>query len=322
MEEQPVVKNEYNIYNQQREKNSGAIIDWFMTALVVIIAIAIIATYFVEFDAEADLNIKKATTQTLWLAVGTFCVGELSKRIFRRKGEKTEEYRTAETEANAAIKELNESPYADSAADYCKHVTDTTIERYRKHQLVTVGIDMDTFESAYLGKGIFYLFKHMLKGTISFLQLKAIWRCNHIKTKAYDPRFITSYNSEDNSELVPSEQNNTRKADRKNSFTSVLFSIGSAAGIGFVFHDVLVNFSAEVLFLAIVKIVIMAINFALKATFGWNLSIMDIRRNRLRKSEAQACIAYAKANKADSQKMQKKEGLFPSEQLAKSVTTI
>ena len=294
--EKPVVKNEYNIY-QRPPKNSGAIIDWFMTALVVVIAIAIIATYFVEFDAEADLNLKKATTQTLWLAVGTFCVGELAKRIFRRKGEKTEDYKTAETEANAAIKELNESEHANRAAEYCKHVTDTTIERYRSHQLVTVGIDMETFKDRYLGKGAFYLLKLMLKGKLSFLQLKAVWRCNHVKTKAYDPRFITSYNSEDNSELVPSEQNNTRKADRKNSLTSVLFSVGSAAGIGFVFHDVLVNFSAEVLFLAIIKIVIMTINFALKATFGWNLSIMDIRRNRLRKSEAQACIAYAKAER-------------------------
>lgn len=294
--EKPVVKNEYNIY-QRPPKNSGTIIDWFMTALVVVIAIAIIATYFVEFDAEADLNLKKATTQTLWLAVGTFCVGELAKRIFRRKGEKTEDYKTAETEANAAIKELNESEHANRAAEYCKHVTDTTIERYRSHQLVTVGIDMETFKDRYLGKGAFYLLKLMLKGKLSFLQLKAVWRCNHVKTKAYDPRFITSYNSEDNSELVPSEQNNTRKADRKNSLTSVLFSVGSAAGIGFVFHDVLVNFSAEVLFLAIIKIVIMTINFALKATFGWNLSIMDIRRNRLRKSEAQACIAYAKAER-------------------------
>ena len=68
------------------------IVDWFSSALIVIITIGIIATYFISFNVSTDISIKDVTVNTIWFAVGTFSIGALTKKMFRRKGEKTEEY--------------------------------------------------------------------------------------------------------------------------------------------------------------------------------------------------------------------------------------
>lgn len=282
------------IYISRKEKGNSIAIDFFMIAMFVIIVVALIATYFIEFDMDADFNIKTATTQTIWLALGTFSAGELSKRIFRRKGEKTEAFIKAEEEACEAIYELNKVG-VENATAYCTHTTRQVIKRFREHNLLMVGISLKKYEEEYLGKGIMYLLKKMFKGELSYLQTKALMRCNTAKIKPYNPRFITSYNSEDRYDLVPSEQHNTRKADVNNTIQKFIFSLGTAFGIGFIFHDVLLNFSAEMIFVALIRIIAMAIGCCLNASFGWNLSLMDIRRNKLRKSEAEACIAFAKS---------------------------
>ena len=277
------------------EPKGGVLVDWFMTALIILITAAIIATYFIQFDLTAGLNVKKVTVNTLWFAVGTFSIGALAKRVFRRKGEKTQAYEMAEAEANKAIKALNESKYANRASEYAEQKTRETIERFRKHTLVTVGIDYQEYQNAYLGKGVKTLLFSFLRGEVSFLQYRAIWRCNRVKIKAYDPNFITSYDAEVNEGQTASDMYNVKKANRNNDLTSAFFTICSAFGIGFMFSDVLLNFSAETLFEAIIKIVMIGINIGLKASFGWNLSVMETKRNNLRASEARACMAWAES---------------------------
>lgn len=296
IEPEGVQKVEYHYH--QKPVASNEVIDWILNALVIIIVLAIMTTFFVDFNASVDVNIEKATTQAVWLAFASFCLGELGKRIFRRKGQRTKAFKEAEANATAEIKSLNTNGYAKYADKYCTKVTEDTIERYRKNQLYAIGIDYKTYKEKYLGKGLCYLLKLAKKGEISRLQARALYRCNAVKVKHYNPAFITSYNAEDNAMLVPSEQNNTTYADTKNTVTSLIFSLGSAFGVGFMFYDVLVNFSLEALFFAFVKLVVLAISFALKATFGWNLAIIEMQRNRLRESEAKACAEYAKTIKA------------------------
>lgn len=279
------------VYYNKNDKQSGVVIDFFMLSMFVIITIALIATFFINFDMNAEFNIKKATPQALWFALGSFCSGELAKRIFRRKGEKTEEFIKAENEACEAIKAVNLLG-ENAASNYCAHATLEVIKRFRSNTLIAVGIFLETYETEYIGKGAWYLFKRIKSGELSYLQAKAILKCNKAKIKLYNPRFITSYNSEDRFDIVPSEQHNTKKADLNNTIQKFIFSIGTAFGVGFIFYDVVINFSAEMVFLAIVKIIAMAIGTCLNASFGWNLALMDMRRNRLRKSEADACCAY------------------------------
>ena len=281
--------------HQPRQKANNEFVDWILSALVIVIVVAIIAAFFVDFNVETKLNIKKATTQMIFMSLATFCVGELSKRIFKRKGEKTKAYKEAEEEAEKEIKALNDSGYADIAEDYCKDVTEKTIKRTRLHLLTSVGISYENYADKYCGKSSTYLFGLVCKKELSFMQARTIIKCNHIKTKPYNPRFITSYAAETTLDIVPSEQNKVGLADAKNTIISILFSAGSSFGVGFIFYDTIVNFSLENLFLAIIKLILIAISFALKATFGWNLSVMETRRNLLRASEAKACVEYAKS---------------------------
>lgn len=290
-EEKKTIENHYHVV--QKQYSPEKTIDIVMVMLLVIVAISVIATYFIDFNVEASIDLKKATTQTIWLAFSTFCVGELAKRIFHRKGKKTKAYEEAEAGAIAAIKTLNESVDSEMIVEYCEEVTETTIDRYRTHLLVSVGISKESFEKNYLGKDGIDLCKRMLKKEISYLQFRALRKCNKIRTKPYNPNFITSYSARDNAEFVPSE-NFIQRKDAYNTLYSVLFSISSASGVGFIFYDMFVSFSAEAVFMAIIKIIIMAVIFALKSTFGWNLAIMEIERNRLRESEAIACKKWAK----------------------------
>ena len=276
----------------------SAIVDWFMSALIVIIAVAVIATYFIMFDVDMNIDIKKATVNTVWFAIGNFAIGALGKKIFRRKGEKTNAYAKAEEEANTAIDELCNSDYAKYAPAYCKDYTKRSLERYREHQLVAVGLSLAVFNEKWLGKGFSETFKAWRKKNITFLQFRAIWRCNAVKVQAYNPNFILSYNSSMSDTQAPSSMYNSKRSNAFDNVKSAVMVTFSALGIGFMFSDVILNFSVVVLFAAIVKTIMLAINLALKATFGWNLSIMDIKRNKLRASEAKACVAWAKKNQS------------------------
>ena len=287
-----------NYYVTEKPKKSPAeVVDFAMVTIFIVLIVAIVSTYFVNFNVGTIVSLKKVTWQAFWVWLASYCTGELAKRIFRRKGQKTDEYKEAEEEANTAIKTLNESEYLACAPAYCKYVTENTMDRYRTHQLMIVGISLETFKEKYLGRGKLFLLGKMLKGELSFMQARAINRCNHLKTKSYDPRFITSYNAEDDSSLTPQQWYDTKLAERRDAVRSFILSAGAAFGVCGIFYDFIVAFSAEAIIAAVVKIIIMATSCALKSNFGWNLSVMEICRNKTKANEAKACMAWADKNK-------------------------
>lgn len=300
------VNNTYYV-KEKKSVGNGSLVDWVLTAVLIMIMFFISASYFVKFGGGLKLSIRKAATDTAWVTIAVLFVKELAKHIFKRKGQRTVNYDTAEKKANKAIQTLNENVDSDTVQKYCEDVTKKTIERYRKHQLTTVGLTLEDFKDKYLGVGVFKMMKALLKGELSFLQARAIWRCNHLKTKPYNPQFITSFDAEDNSELVPSQQNDTKKADRRDSIKSFIFAFGSAFGVGFVFSDIFLDFSKEMIFLAIIKIILLIVSFALSASFGWNLSLMEISRNKSRASEAKKCMRVAEVDKEIIKKLDEVE---------------
>ena len=290
------VNNTYYV-KERKSVGNGSLVDWVLTAVLIMTMFFISASYFVKMGDGLKLSIYKAATDTAWVTIAVLFVKELSKHIFKRKGQRTIDYDKAEKKANKAIQTLNENVDSDKVQEYCEEVTTQTIERYRKHQLTTVGLTLEDFTDKYLGVGLVKMLKSLFKGELSFLQARAIWRCNHLKTKPYNPQFITAFDAEDNSELVPSQQNDTKKADRRNSIKSFIFAFGSSFGVSVVFSDIFLDFSKEMIFLAIIKIILLIVSFALSATCGWNLSLMEIARNNLRASEAKKCMRYAEVDK-------------------------
>jgi hypothetical protein len=199
-------------------------------------------------------------------------------------------------DAIKATKELNEKGAGARVIEFCEKRTKDTMQRYRKNELTAVGITIDRFELEYLGKGIKTLWKDFWAGKLSFLQCRAINRCNHTHIKAYDPNFITSYYAAATKIQTASAAIDVEKADRKNDLQSAIFTMLSAFSVGVMFSSVILSFSAQIVFLAIVKIITIGINIGMKATRGWDLSLMEIQRNKLRVSETKACIEWIDKN--------------------------
>ena len=295
-EERQTTNNYY--VKERRIIGNSVLLDWVITAVLVALMFFISASYFIDSSGNIVIGMKKAAIDTVWVAVAILFVKELAKWLFKRKGQRTKEYLQAENRAKKAIHTLNENVDGDKVQAYCDEVTEQTIKRHRKYQLTTVGMELDSFNSKYLGKGTFTLFCEVIRRRLSLLQARAVWRCNHVKTRPYDPNFITSYSAEDNSALVPSQQNNAKKADRKHSFKSLFLTMGTSFGVCFAFRDIFLNFSKEMVFLAIIKIILLIVNFALNAIFGWNLSLIEQARNESRTSEAKKCMKYADVDQA------------------------
>ena len=285
------VTNNYYV-KTQKPATSGVLIDWVLTIILIIVMLFISVSYFAEFGGSLEVSFKKAAIDTAWVGIAMICVKELGRYIFKRKGQRTEQYIDSQKKAKKAIRTLNENVHYDKGKEYCNVVTRNTVQSYRCYQLSTVGLDIDTFNAKYLGKSVFYLIACVFRREISIVQAKVLRRCNHLKTKQYNPKFITSYSAENNIELVPSQLNDAKKADMEYSIRSLIGTALTAFGVGFAFNDLYLNFSKEMLFLAIIKIILLIVMFAVSAIKGWYISLIEQSRNESIVSEVKTCMQY------------------------------
>ena len=303
-------KKVMNVTVINKQKPEGAFVDVFTVAVTVVIFVAIIASYFVMIDPTAKISVQEITVEVVWILAGTVSIGELIKQYNRTRGRRTESYKAAEEEAREKMKALCESPYRNRVSDYCKNYTDSTITLYREHQLHIVGISMEEYSAKYLGKGLRELWGCIKKKEISMEQYRAIRRCNKIKIKAYDPNFITSFNASFSLDKTPSQMFDADRANKINMVKSLVLSFVSAVFVGRLFTNIVLNFTAAAVFSSIIKVVMILINAAFKASFGWNLAQMEIQRNKLRASETEACIDWCK-NNSEKQLVEKIEEFKP-----------
>ena len=236
------VTNTYYV-RERKSATSGVLIDWVLTIILIVLMLFISVSYFAEFGGSFKVSFRKAAVDTAWVGLAMICVKELGRYVFKRKGQRTEKYIEAEDTAKKAIRVLNENVHFDTVQEYCNEVTKNVVLSYRSYQLSTVGLDVDIFNSKYLGKSAFFLIGNVFKREISITQARVLYRCNHLKTKQYNPKFITSYSAENNIELVPSQQYDAKKADIRYSFRSLIGTCLTAFGVGFAFNDLYLNFS-------------------------------------------------------------------------------
>lgn len=303
-------KKVMNVTVINKQKPEGAFVDVFTIAVTVVIFVAIIASYFVMIDPAAEISVQEITVEVVWMLAGTVSIGELIKQYNRNRGRRTESYKAAETEAREKMKALCDSPYRIRVSEYCKSYTDETITLYREHQLHIVGITLDEYKKNYLGRGVRDLLAFVKKKEISMEQYRAIRRCNKIKIKAYDPNFITSFNASFSLDKTPSQMFDADRADKINMVKSLILSFVSAIFVGRLFTNIVLNFTAAAIFSAIIKVIMILINTAFKASFGWNLAQMEIQRNKLRASETEACIEWCKAH-PEKQSVEKTDEFKP-----------
>lgn len=293
----PEDKKPMNVTIVKKEKSAGSFVDTLLTVLLIVIVFALESSYFVVFNPDMQINVKSLTLNTIWFAIGTISVGMLTKKIAKNKGRQTKEYEESEIYANGAIKKINETIGAERVSEYCANYTEETLYRGRKYLLSAVGLSVEDYEKRFIGKGKKELSEMVKAKEITQEQLKALIRCNRLKIREYDPNFILSYNSEIDSNKTPSSMYNVELSDKANTAKSVIGTLVSSLFVCSMTSSILYDFSNEAIIGAVTKIIMILVNVCFKASFGWNITLQEIKRNKLRASEAEACEKWCKGNK-------------------------
>ena len=275
---------------------NSKIIDTVQSVAAVFIFLFVIVTYFVTFQFNLDISLKDFTLNCIWFLVGNYAIGILCKSISKSKHRSTEEYREAQGRCEKIITELSESGYSARVAEYCEQRVKNMVWKQRKHYLGYVGITPEEYTEKYLGKSKREILREYPDCRLTKSQLQAICKCNHIRVGNYNPDFLLVFEADLTQNKSPSEMFNTKKQDGLNNLTSLASGIFSALFAGSIAYDFVFNFSATLVFMVLIKVVMILINVAFKIRFGWNIALQEIKQNELRASEAKACLEWCKAN--------------------------
>lgn len=258
----------------------------------VLILIAVVASYFLKnLGGLANVSLSELTSGGIWLAVGCYTISTIFKQISINRAKLTKEYTTAKKNADRKLKKYADDGLLVYAKEYCQEYEEETLTEDRKRILAPVGVDFDTFLQKYLAKSFVYLL--FAEKTLSFKQRIAISKANHVKRSHYNPDFLRTTVRVRNRKS-PSETNDT---DRKNAIDNVKSFVSSMLGGAFavsIASDIVFAFSTEALIAAGIKLAVIIMTSAMRASFGWRLiTETEVGRLELQASEAVTCIKWS-----------------------------
>ncbi len=275
---------------------SSKVIDTVQSVAIVFIFLFVIVTYFVNFRFDLNLSIKDLTINCIWFLVGNYAIGILCKSVARSKGRETEAYKNAQEKCEKSIAELNESGVSPRVPGYCEQRVKNMVKKQRSHILGYAGIAFEEYMEKYLGKSKREILRDYPDAVFTKTQMQAIKKCNHIRVGNYNPDFLLVFEADLTQNKAPSEMYDTKKANSINNVTSLFSSIFSALFACSIAYDFVFNFSAALVFMVIIKVVMILINIAFKFRFGWGIAAQEAKQNELRASEAKACMEWCKTN--------------------------
>lgn len=290
MSDNSTIKNEITVVKKpptQKTVNSILII-----AAVIVFAVVILSYFVEDLNIFANLTLKELTSGALWVCVGCFSISEIIKKVAINRAKQTTAYTTEKKRTDKKLAEYSKSNALKYAAKYCQNYEKELLKATRTRILENVGIDYGEFEKNYLAKSVWTIFKNYKH--LSFKQIGAIWRANKAKRSAYNPDFLrTTVKMRKN--LAPSEAYDVDKKNFYNTILSFVFSIGGGVFAFTIARDLVISFSIETMIEAAIKVAVIVISSAFRASFGWSL-IMDTEINRLivQRSECDECVKWSK----------------------------
>ena len=289
IEENKTVKNEITVVKKAPTQKT---VNSILIVAASIIFIVVIFSYFVEdLNIFADLTLNELTSGALWVCVGCFSISEIIKKIAINRAKLTNEYLTAKKQTEeefAYYSKIGALKYAD---EYCREYERELLKDSRTRLLSSVGIEYDEYESKYLAKSMWYLRK-TYKG-LSTKQLWMIHKPNRVKQVAYNPDFLrTTVKVRKN--IAPSSAHDSDKKNMINTITSFFTSIGSGIFAFTVARDLVVSFTVASVIEAAIKVAVIIMSSAFRASFGWNLiTDTEVSRLRLQSAESKECIKWS-----------------------------
>ena len=289
IEENKTVKNEITVVKKAPTQKT---VNSILIVAASIIFIVVIFSYFVEdLNIFADLTLNELTSGALWVCVGCFSISEIIKKIAINRAKLTNEYLTAKKQTEeefAYYSKIGALKYAD---EYCREYERELLKDSRTRLLSSVGIEYDEYESKYFAKSMWYLRK-TYKG-LSTKQLWMIHKANRVKQVAYNPDFLrTTVKVRKN--IAPSSAHDSDKKNMINTITSFFTSIGSGIFAFTIARDLVVSFTVASAIEAAIKVAVIIMSSAFRASFGWNLiTDTEVSRLRLQSAESKECIKWS-----------------------------
>lgn len=289
IEENKTVKNEITVVKKAPTQKT---VNSILIVAAAIIFIVVIFSYFVEdLNIFADLTFNELTSGALWVCVGCFSISEIIKKIAINRAKLTDEYLTAKRQTEeefAYYSKIGALKYAD---EYCRGYERELLKDSRTRLLSSVGIDYEDYESKYLAKSTLYLRK-TYKG-LSTKQLWMIHKANRVKQVSYNPDFLrTTVKVRKN--IAPSSAHDSDKKNMINTITSFFTSIGSGIFAFTIARDLVVSFTVASVIEAAIKVAVIIMSSAFRASFGWNLiTDTEVSRLRLQSAESKECIKWS-----------------------------
>ena len=294
-EEKPANTTVYQtIVKPQRIKNVSreALVNGVLIAIVAVLLLGILATYFVEDLPDVVVDIRKVSKQALWVFIGGYAIGELLKIVFVNRARTSTEYKDAKSEAATALAEIVAQKKSDKINEYCEWYERTLYESNQKLALSGSNISFETFQEKYMALSKKEISAKYPQDALTKAQFKAIKRANKVKMEKYDPEFLLS-TQDSLAQRVPSKRFNARERNITNTILSAVFgAVSSLFCISFV-SEIIFNMSKEILLSALVKLVVLTLCVALKLIFA-NSIVFDteIGRFELQKTEAKAYLRW------------------------------
>lgn len=289
IEENKTVKNEITVVKKAPTQKT---VNSILIVAAAIIFIVVIFSYFVEdLNIFADLTLNELTSGALWVCIGCFSISEIIKKIAINRAKLTNEYLTAKEQTEkefAYYSKIGALKYAD---EYCREYERELLKDSRTRLLSSVGIEYKDYESMYLAKSTWYLRK-TYKG-LSTKQLWMIHKANRVKQVSYNPDFLrTTVKVRKN--IAPSSAHDSDKKNMINTITSFFTSIGSGIFAFTIARDLVVSFTIASMIEAAIKVAVIIMSSAFRASFGWNLiTDTEVSRLRLQSAESKECIKWS-----------------------------
>lgn len=273
------------------KKQTGTVNSILITAAVIIFAVVILSYFVKDLNVFANLTLKEVTSGALWVCIGCFSISEIIKKVAINRAKLTDEYKDAKAAADKELTRYCDTGALKYADEYCRAYEKRLLKDSRERLLNPVGIEYGEFIEKYLAKSFWYIkrqHKHL-----SFKQVLMISKANRVKQVYYNADFLrTTVKMRKN--VSPSEIHNAEKKNVVNTIISFFTSIGGGLFAFTIARDLVVSFTVATMIEAAIKVAVIIMSSAFRASFGWTLiTETEVSRLNLQREEAKACIKWS-----------------------------
>ena len=283
------VKNEITVVKKAPTQKT---VNSILILAAAIIFMVVVLSYFVEdLNVFTNLTLKEVTSGALWVCVGCFSISEIIKKVAINRAKLTNEYLNTKKHTDTEFAYYSKIGALKYAEEYCREYERELLKETRTRLLVAVGIEYEEFIEKYLAKSIWYLHK-----TCKVLSLKQLWmihKANGVKQVSYNADFLrTTVKVKRN--IAPSDAHDSDKKNLQNTITSFITSIGGGVFAFTIARDLVISFSVATMIEAAIKVAVIIMSSAFRASFGWSLiTETEVSRLKLQRAESKECIKWS-----------------------------